>query len=276
VNRTIATALAAASLAVSLAACAGSTGGTAADPAPGSASPSAADRPADGAALLRQMHARYDGKWYRTLTFVQEVYYANGRPTETWHEAGMIPGKLRIDHAPIDSGNMSLYAGDSAYSFRGGKLVNARKDRNLLMTLGFDVYGQDPAISAAQLREQGVDLSVLSEGTWQDRPIWIVGAAPGDSSVTQFWIEKDRLLFVRLLQWETNPNTGQKTLIDAEFNKYQPLGRGWIAPEVVLRINGKDFFREVYRDMAADPPLPADLFSTTEYRRPGWVSADVR
>ena len=251
-----------------LAGCAGSTGGAAA-PTAGTAATSA--RPADGTAVIRRMHERYAGKWYRTLTFVQEVYFASGRPTETWYEAGMIPGKLRIDHAPIDSGNMSLYAGDSAYTFRRGKLVNARKDRNILMTLGFDVYGQDPAITTAQLREKGIDLAVVSEGTWQGKPIWIVGAAAGDSSVSQFWVEKDRLLFVRVLEYDTNPTNGQKTLIDAEFNKYQPLGGGWIAPEVVLRINGKDYFREVYRDMKANPVLPADLFATSEYRRPPWT-----
>ena len=254
-----------------LAACAGSTSGTATTPAAG---PSGrVSRPADGTALIGQMHGRYAGKWYRTLTFVQEVYFANGRPTETWYEAGMIPGKLRIDHAPIDSGNMSLYAGDSAYSFRRGKLVNVRKDRNILMTLGFDVYGQDPSITAAQLREKQIDLSVLSEGTWQGKPVWIVGAAAGDSSVSQFWVEKERLLFVRVLEYETNPGNGQKTLIDAEFNTYQPLGGGWIAPEVVLRINGKDYFREVYRDIRADPTLPAGLFLTTEYRRPPWTGS---
>ena len=270
-NRLTAAVLATALSAGALAGCASSTAGSAT--APGGATAATDARPADGGALIGRMHARYAGKWYRTLTFVQEVYFANGRPTETWYEAGMIPGKLRIDHAPIDSANMSLYSGDSAYTFRRGNLVAARKDRNILMTLGFDVYGQDPATTVAQLREKGIDLSVLSEGTWQGKAVWIVGAMAGDSSVSQFWVEKDRLLFVRVLEHDTNPNNGQKTLIDAEFNKYQPLGGGWIAPEVVLRINGKDYFREVYRDIRADPTLPAGLFLTTEYRRPPWTGS---
>jgi hypothetical protein len=37
-----------------------------------------------------------------------------------------------------------MYVGDSAIVFEDGKRVAARRDRNLLMTLGFDVYGQPP------------------------------------------------------------------------------------------------------------------------------------
>jgi len=39
--------------------------------------------PKDGEALIREMHQRYDGKWYRTLTFVQKTSFPDGR-SETW------------------------------------------------------------------------------------------------------------------------------------------------------------------------------------------------
>lgn len=230
--------------------------------------------PANGEELVAQMHAAYAGTWYRTLTFVQQTSFPN-RPTETWYEAGAIPGKLRIDIAPIDSMNATMYVGDSAFTFRRGQRVNARKDRNLLMTLGFDVYGQPPATTAAQLVEQGMDLGKIHQGTWQGRPVWIVGAAQGDTASNQFWVDTERLLFVRLIERMPGQNN-QTALLDVEFNKYQRLGGGWIAPEVIIRVNGREVMREVYSDMRADVELPADLYTTTEYRRPGWVSATVR
>ena len=229
--------------------------------------------PTTGQELLEQMHAAYSGTWYRTLTFVQRTSFPNG-PAETWYEAGAIPGKLRIDIAPLDSMNATMYVGDSAYTFRRGRLVNARKDRNLLMTLGFDVYGQPTATTAAQVAEQGVDLSRIHQGAWQGRPVWIVGAAAGDTTSNQFWVDAERMLFVRLLQKLPGQNN-QTALLDVEFNKYQRLGGGWIAPEVIIRINGREIMREEYSDMRADVELPADLYTTTEYRRPGWVAASV-
>ena len=41
------------------------------------------------------------------------------RPAETWYEAGTIPGKLRIDIAPLDSMTAILFLGDSTIVFKG-------------------------------------------------------------------------------------------------------------------------------------------------------------
>ena len=54
------------------------------------------------------MHDAYAGKWYKTLSFVQKTSYPDAR-VETWYEAAEIPGKLRIDVAPIDSMKTILF-----------------------------------------------------------------------------------------------------------------------------------------------------------------------
>lgn len=240
-------------------------------PAPGTGPAQGISRsaPTSGRELLVQMHDRYAGSWYRTLTFVQRTSFPT-RPAETWYEAAAFPGKLRIDIAPLDSMRATLYVGDSAFSFRGGRRVNARKDRNLLLTLGFDVYGQAAAISEAQLTEAGIDLGRMHQTTWQGRPVWVVGAAAGDTASSQFWVDAERLLFVRLIQQVPAPNN-RTGLLDVEFNKYQRLGGGWIAPEVIIRVDGREVMREEYSDMRADVELPADLFSTASYTPPGWI-----
>ncbi len=238
------------------------------------ASPGVLPPPAapNGEAVIRQMHGRYVKSWYHNLTFVQTTTRP-GRPEETWYEAGSIPGKLRIDIAPLDSMNAFMYVGDSAYAFHGGKLVSARADRNLLMTLGFDVYGQPVDTTLAQLRGEGIDLARVHEDMWKGKPVWVVGADAGDSTTSQFWIEKERLLFVRLIEQRHNPAKpdAPPTILDAEFNNYQPLGRAWVAPECVIRVNGKEFQREAYRDIVADAKLSPALFDTREYHRPEWV-----
>ena len=57
------------------------------------------------------MHERYAGKWYHNLTFMQTTTFPD-QPAETWYEAGTIPGKLRIDIAPLDSMNAFMFVGD--------------------------------------------------------------------------------------------------------------------------------------------------------------------
>ncbi|MBA2626668.1 MAG: hypothetical protein H0U85_01515 [Gemmatimonadales bacterium] len=229
--------------------------------------------PADGVALLARMHDRYATTWYRTLSFTQTTSQP-GRPDAIWYEAGSIPGKLRIDIAPIDSGNAMLYVGDSAYTFARGQLVRSRKDRNLLMTLGFDVYAQPAATTAAQLRAEGMTLGRVRAGTWQGRAIWVVGAAaPGDTTASQFWVDKERLVFVRLIQNVPNPrdSTARPTRLDVEFNKYRPLAGGWIAEAVVIRVNGSVVQTENYADIRANTELDPAIWDTRAYCRPAWV-----
>jgi hypothetical protein len=230
--------------------------------------------PKTGEELVRQMHARYAGRWYRTITFVQTTTFP-GRPAETWYEAGTIPGKLRIDVAPTDSMRAFMFVGDSVVVFRNGKRVGAHQDRNLLMTLGFDVYGQPPETTIDQIKAAEVDLSKIREDNWKGTKVWVVGAEKGDTTTNQFWIEQKRLLFVRLIQTHKsakNPS-GPPNLLDITFENYQPLAKGWVAPRCVIKVNGKEVQREEYRDIRADVKLPSDLYDTETYHSPTWIEA---
>jgi hypothetical protein len=230
--------------------------------------------PRSGEELLRQMHARYAGKWYHNLTFVQMTTFPD-RPAETWYEAGSIPGKLRIDIAPLDSMNAFMYVGDSAIVFKGGKRVSARQDRNLLMTLGFDVYGQPPETTIAQLKAQSVDLSKVREDSWKGAKVWVVGADKGDTTSNQFWIEQNRLLFVRLIEVHKSPKNppGPRSILDITFENYRPLAKAWVAPTCVIKVNGKEVQREEYRDIRADVKLQPDLYDSKTFHRATWIEA---
>ena len=95
----------------------------------------------------------------------------------------------------------------------------------------------------------------------------------GDTTSSQFWIEQDRLLFVRLIQAAKNPKEPQAPadLLDVTFEQYRPLGKGWAAPLVVIKVNGKEIQREEYRDIRADIPLQADLYDTQTYHEAEWI-----
>ena len=230
--------------------------------------------PKSGRELISQMHARYAGKWYRTVTFTQTTSFPD-HPAETWYEAGTIPGKLRIDIAPLDSMTAIMFIGDSTVVFKGGKRVAARQDRNLLMTLGFDVYGQSPDTTTAQLEASGIDLSKVREDRWNGTKVWVVGADKGDTTTSQFWIEQNRLLFVRLIEARPNQkdSTAAPNLLDVTFEHYQPLAKAWVSPKVVIKLNGKEIQREEYRDIRADRPLQPDLYDTETYHKADWIGA---
>ena len=91
------------------------------------------------------MQKKYDGKWYRTITFVQKTteYRPDGTShASIWYEALAMPGKLRIDFDPIKDGNVILFTNDTVYDIKGGKVNGSRALVHPLLVLGFDVYFQ--------------------------------------------------------------------------------------------------------------------------------------
>ena len=91
--------------------------------------PASEEAIATPAALIETMHDRYDGAWYKTLTFVQETiqHRQDGTvDTSTWYEAYEAPGRLRIDFAPLEAGNGLLFASDSQYVVQNGAVASAR------------------------------------------------------------------------------------------------------------------------------------------------------
>ena len=217
------------------------------------------------------MHARYDGKWYETLTFVQTAsfYGEDGTLTQDqiWYEAARVPGRLRIDFAPLENGRTAVYANDSVYQFRDGELATSGPGLNALLVLGFDVYRQPTVRTVEQLETLNFDLSTFRTDEWQGRSVFVVGADAGDEHSAQFWVDQERLLFVRLLQ-PAGPG-GERTQ-EIQFNQYEPLGGGWIAPEVVFLTDGVMTMREVYRDVRANMELGAGLFDVETWRPVAW------
>ena len=197
--------------------------------------PAAARLPAIVSAdqLLDAMHARYARTWYKNLTFVQKS--TSLRPdgstsrVETWYEALEVPARLRIDLGEPSRGNGVLYRGDSVYQFQEGKLVDKRVGRNPLLILGFDVYGQPASRTLEQLGAEHIDTRVLRTDTLYGRRVYVVGAGPGDSTSNQFWVEADRLLFVRLIQ----SDAARRATRDIRFENYVQHGGGWVAEDVV-------------------------------------------
>jgi hypothetical protein len=223
------------------------------------------------AGLVQAMHDRYAGSWPDRVTFVQQstFFEPDGKTrVETWYEAIEGADKLRIDFAPIEGGNGIIFRSDSVYQFKADSLLLTAHQPHALMVLSRSVYSLPVEESVAKLRELGFDLSKMREDTWQERPVYVVGADAGDLRSAQFWIDKEHLYFVRLLQpVKQKPELTQ----EIQFNRYQRLGGGWIETEVVFMVDGQRRMLEEYSDIRHDVVLDAELFDPGTWAAPGWV-----
>jgi hypothetical protein len=220
--------------------------------------------------VLRAMHDRYQSSWYKTLTFTQKstTYKPDGTSTvETWYEAALLPGKLRIDIGEPAKGNGYLMVDGNVTILKENKIAGARPLVNILLVLGFDVYTQAPEITSKVVQGEGYDLSKLHEDTWEGHPAYVVGADKGDLKSKQFWVTKDTLLFVRVIE----PSRGDPAkLDDIYFTDYRPLAGTWVAARVEVHSEGKLVFSEDYTDIQANVKLPDGAFDPAQFSTTHW------
>jgi hypothetical protein len=220
-----------------------------------------------GRELLDAMHARYDGRWLRTLSFLQNntLYSAGGGEQKTqWLEHLAVPGKLRIDYLPLANHSGVLYEGGQVHVFDNRKRVQSQRGVNPLLLLGFDVYAQPVDASARTLDSLGFDLGMMRVADWKGRRTIVIGAAVGDTTTNQFWVDAERLLFVRLIQ----KNAAGTVISEQRFDRYTDFDGHPVAIEVLMFRNGRLYFKEEYTDVRVNQPIPAEVFDPAR-----WVGA---
>jgi len=240
----------------------------AAAPAPVTAAPKPAPPEAtvisSAATAVDAMHARYAPSWFKTLTFVQKttLYLPSGGDlVQTWYNALSLPGRWRVDTDRKSRGGV-LYVGDSVFTFASGKRTSSDNRLYDLLVLAFDAYTQPTSRTQAQLRRLGYDLSKFHEGMWQGRPVYVVGAMRGDTTSEQFWLDRERLVVVRMI------GNGRQGRTDTRLTNYVQSGGGWVATEITQLVNGKRRIVEQFSDVRPNVTLSDDLFDPRT-----WASA---
>lgn len=220
--------------------------------------------PKSGEEVINLMFDKYNNSWYKTLTFKQATIYYNKEEKilreQTWFEAIKLPSSLAIKFDSISSGNGMIFKNDSIYNFREAKVFAQRKLYHPLLILGFSVYAQKPEKTIHDLEKLNIDLSKIKTANWQGKENFIIG----DENAIHFYIEKERLLFTKLIQKNTN-----NSINETQFNKYQPLEKGWISPEVLFFTNGKMTLKEVYSDIKT-PVLGKEIFDVNKFKESKW------
>ena len=160
-----------------------------------------------------------------------------------------------------------LFSNNHLYIYKAGKLADQRDFVHPLLVLGFDVYTQPVDQTLQQLKDLNVDLTLMHEENFEGRPTYVVGAKQGDLQTFQFWIDKERLYFVRLLR----PSEKQAGAVqDVRFDDYkQVAGGGWLAERVAIIAEGKVVFEELYSDIKINPTLSETLFNPEQFVQNG-------
>ena len=222
--------------------------------------------PQDGRALLERMRAAYLGKWYKTVTFVQQTTQTRKGVTDTstWYEALKSPDRLRIDFGDPKDGNGVLYTADSLYAVRGGKITRTAASGNPFLPFVAGVYDQTIETTLRQISAYKFDLSKLYTTTWEGRATEVAGSqSASDTTSPQFWVDRERLIVVRMIV-PLNPAT-PTDVADIRLEDYRPVAGGWLAVRVEIMHGGQVIQKEQYSDWRGNVALPAEFFVAAKW-----------
>jgi hypothetical protein len=216
--------------------------------------------------LVAKMHETWKDRYFRTITFRQKntFYRQNGgQDLSEWIEYQSVPRRLRIEFLPAEPKNGILFRENRQYSFNAGKLVDERPLVHPLMLLSADVYALPVDTTMRDLAATRIDTTLFHQSTWAGRDAYVVGAAAGDSTSSQFWVDAERMLLVRLVQKTTNAQ-GRTFVTDHHFT-YQDVS-GVAVPHVITFLrDGKPYWREEYTEVRLGVPLDDALFDPAQW-----------
>lgn len=213
--------------------------------------------------LSRVAAAHAEAPATAAFTQVNIITLPSGNITQRQRVLVDAPDRMRVDNLPVSSRTGAIYAGSRAISFSAGRRVAATDDRNALLLLGFGVFRQPAAASVAALAGLGVRTSVIREATFQGAPVWIVGAAPGDTTANQVWFDSQRWLPVRFIQ---SQRIGSRTLLSDTRYSGHAAPATTVPRAIEVYRDGRRALSGTVEDLRVGLALAPATFDTTALR----------
>lgn len=219
-------------------------------------------RVTSSAGLIKAMHERYDGKYLKTMSFLQNntAYTTTGQERKSqWYEHIEIPGRLRIAFLPASQKSGLVQVDDRVASFDNGIRVDFRPSVNPQLLLTADVYAAPVATITRGLDSLHVDQEIIRSDEWEGQPVYVVGAKAGDTTSNQMWVDRDRMRLVRFIQRERN------MLSDIRVLSYKEIGGFDVPTEFLVLRNGRPVWREQYADVRVNEDFPPGTFDQARW-----------
>jgi sulfur carrier protein ThiS len=216
--------------------------------------------------LIKAMHDRYDGKYLKTMSFLQNntAYTTSGQEQKSqWYEHIEIPGKLRIAFLPATQRSGLVQVDDRVSTFDNGIRVDFRPSVNPLLLLTSDVHVAPVTAIMRGLDSLHVDGEIVRTDEWEGQPVYVVGAKAGDSTSNQMWVDRNHLRLVRFIQ---SNKAGERTMVsDIRIQNYKEIQGFEVPTEFLVLRNGRPVWREQYADVKVNEVFPTGTFDQAKW-----------
>jgi len=205
----------------------------------------------------------------KSFTFIQETIRFNkdGSPidTITWYEAIRYPKDFRIDFGDPEKGNANINRNDSIYVYRNNKLVHQGPEIQEFLILEGGLYYYSVEETLERLESLGIDTKTFTKSTYNNKPIYIIGAVENNLSKPQIWMDAKELHAVRRYS-----KGKHEELYEVRYDDYKNINGHNIETWIEFWADGNLIQTERYNDIDTNPELTDEDFDPKAFGRSYW------
>ena len=180
--------------------------------------------------------------------------------------AQQYPQGLIVKFDSLQSANGIIFYYDSSYTFQNNNLefVNFRPLR--IWKQAFSIKFEEPRLSLDKLNKLDIDTTIVSESNFNGREVYIIGAENGRLKKNQFWIDKEKLVTVRIITYLKE----RDFLWDVHFEDYFNLNDSWFVGTLKFYENNTLTLVEEHKNLSFIHTLPDSFFSPVNFQSLRW------
>ena len=147
--------------------------------------------------------------------------------------------------------------------FERGRRVAAVSRVDLATLLAYDVFAQSIDSTIMWLDSARVRYGVTRRDELDGRDVWVVGAADGDMTSPQFWVDAEQWRVVRVIQRDPR---GRNGVIDVRFTEFVDVRAIPVPVRSVTYRAGEPALTQQYSQLAVNPVIPRSAFNLGAWR----------
>jgi hypothetical protein len=172
-----------------------------------------------------------------------------------------LPGRYRLAYWSSKSGIVRDQ--ERLAVFEAGRRVSSTSRIDIGHLLAYDIFAQriDSTIEALDIAR--VRLGLMRRARWNNRDVWVVGAAEDDTLSTQFWVDESRLRVLRVIQRDPRRPSDR---LDIRFGEFHTVMNVPLPTRIEVYRNGRLAQEQTISDVTANPTVPSRAFDLRRWR----------
>lgn len=218
--------------------------------------------PRSGLEVIGAMRRMYPSRELKSLTFTLTATDTNGADRSSLVSA-RLPGRFRETMLPTRQRTGSVRDRQRLALFERGKRVELVRRTDLAALLAYDLFAQSIDSTIAQLDSSRMRFGIVREDSFDDRPVWVVGALAGDTTSSQFWVDAERWIVLRVIQ--RDPRSPTRTT-DVRFTQFEDHLNIPVPVRADVYRGGRLVEQRTVSNIAVNPSISTRAFDLSRWR----------